>query len=146
MERRTGTDRRSGKFPPLRYLLFGGRRKTIRRFEDKKNTIYLDQYSRRMVLLIAFIVVLSLIDGFLTLHLAGHGVKETNPLMALFLKYGIYSFLLAKLSLTSIGLICLLILNNLYLRPFRTYVKNIFPIFIGLYSVVIIWQIYINLY
>lgn len=146
MEKRTGTDRRSGKFPPLRYLLLGGRRKAIRRSEDKKNAVYLDQYSPRTVLIIAFIVVLSLIDGFLTLHLADHGVKETNPLMALFLKYGIYPFLFAKLSLTSIGLICLLILNNLYLRPFRTYVKNIFPIFIGLYSVVIIWQIYIKFY
>jgi hypothetical protein len=146
MERRTRVDRRSRKFPPLKYLLFGGRRKIIRRSEDKSNWIYPDQYTFRMFLIIAFIVVLSLIDGFLTLHLADYGAKETNPVMAIFLKHGIYPFLLAKLSLTFFGLICLLILNNFYLKSLKTYVKNLFPIFAGLYSVVIIWQIYIKFY
>jgi hypothetical protein len=146
MERRTGIDRRSRKFPPLKYLFLGGRRKVIRRSEDKNNWNYPDQYTFRMFLIIAFIVILSLIDGFLTLHLADYGAKETNPVMAIFLKYGIYQFLFAKLSLTFFGLICLLILNNFYLKSLRIYVKNLFPIFAGLYSVVIIWQIYIKFY
>jgi len=145
MEKRTTIDRRSNKLPPLKYLLFGGRRKTIRRSENKANVFYVDTYTSRTFIIILIIFILSIVDGFLTLHLADLGATEVNPIMAFFIQFGIYPFVFAKLALTFTGLICLLILNSLYLKPLRTYVKNLYSVFIGLYSVAIIWQIYIKI-
>jgi hypothetical protein len=63
--KRSGSDRRKGKIPRLKYLLFGGQRKMIRRSEDKQQMIILDNYSPRLLTFVLIILTLSLADGFL---------------------------------------------------------------------------------
>lgn len=137
-------DRRSRRRPPLKYMIFGGRRASARRDSDKKDFIFVDRYSPRFMLLFVLLVVLSIADGIFTLYLLEHGATETNPIMAFFLNMGPWSFMIAKFFLTCSGLLCLLVLHNFYIRPLRTRVKIIFPAFIAIFILILGWQIYLN--
>ena len=68
-EHRTGIDRRKRKIPPLKYLLFGGRRTGIRRKEDENNLSIPDNHSSKILAIAVIILALSIIDGLFSLHL-----------------------------------------------------------------------------
>ena len=139
---RSGLDRRKGKFPRLKYLLFGGQRKMIRRSEDKQQMIILDNYSPRLLTFVLIILALSLADGFFTLHLTEHGAIETNPVMAYFLDLNPWAFMSVKYLLTTLSVICFLVLNNLYFKPFGIHVDRLFPAIIAVFLVVVFWQFF----
>ena len=140
--KRSGLDRRKRKIPRLKYLLFGGQRKMIRRSEDKQQMIILDNYSPRLLTFVLIILTLSLADGFFTLHLTDHGAIEANPVMAYFLDLSPWAFMSVKYLLTSLSVICFLILNNLYIKPFGIRVGSLFPAIIAVFLVVIFWQFF----
>jgi hypothetical protein len=140
-QQRCGPDRRKRKIPPLKYLLFGGRRKNIRRKEDRKRLIIVDTYSPWVSACVLIILVLSLADGFFTLYFTGNGANETNPIMGRILEFSPWAFIFVKYFLTSVGLICLLIINNLYIRPLSMRVGNMFPALIVVYMMVISWHL-----
>ena len=140
--KRSGLDRRKGKIPRLKYLLFGGQRKMIRRSEDKQQMIILDNYSPRLLTFALIILTLSLADGFFTLHLTDHGAIEANPVMAYFLDLSPWAFMSVKYLLTSLSVICFLILNNLYFKPFGIRVGRLFPAIIAVFLVVVFWQFF----
>ncbi len=140
--KRISLDRRKRKIPRLKYLLFGGRRKMIRRSEDQQRLIILDNYSPRLLVFVLIILTLSLVDGFFTLHLANDGAVELNPVMAYFLDLSPWAFMSVKYLLTSLSVICFLILNNLYFKPFGIRVDRIFPAIIAVFLVVVFWQFF----
>jgi hypothetical protein len=140
--KRSGLDRRKRKIPRLKYLLFGGQRKMIRRSEDKQQMIILDNYSPRLLIFVLVILTLSLADGFFTLHLTDHGAIEANPVMAYFLDLSPWAFMSVKYLLTTLSVICFLILNNLYFKPFGIRVGRIFPAIIAVFLVVVFWQFF----
>jgi hypothetical protein len=140
--KRSGLDRRNGKIPRLKYLLFGGQRKMIRRSEDKQQMIILDKYSSKLLTFILVVLALSLADGFFTLHLTNHGAIEANPVMAYFLDLSPWAFMSVKYLLTSLGVICFLILNNLYVKPLGIRVDRLFPAIIAIFLVVVLWQFF----
>ena len=140
--KRSGLDRRKRKIPRLKYLLFGGQRKMIRRSEDKQQMIILDNYSPRLLIFVLVILTLSLADGFFTLHVTGHGAIEANPVMAYFLDLSPWAFMSVKYFLTCLSVICFLILNNLYFKPFGIRVGRIFPAIIAVFLVVVFWQFF----
>ena len=76
IENRNGPDRRKRKIPPLKYLLFGGRRKRIRRKEDEQRLVILDTHGPLVFALAVLILILTIIDGFITLHLMELGASE----------------------------------------------------------------------
>jgi len=137
---RSGSDRRKRKIPLLKYLLFGGQRKMIRRSEDQQRIIILDNYSPELLAFVLIILSLSLIDGFFTLHLTDRGANEANPLMAYFLNLSPWAFMSAKYLLTTLSVICFLILNNLQIKPLGIRVGRIFPVIIAMFSIAIFWQ------
>ena len=141
-DKRSGLDRRKQKIPRLKYLLFGGQRKMIRRSEDKQQMIILDNYSPRLLTFILIILALSLADGFFTLHLTEHGAIEANPVMAYFLDLSPWAFMSVKYLLTTLSVICFLILNNLYIKPFGIRVDRIFPAIIAVFLIVVFWQFF----
>ena len=141
-KKRSGLDRRKGKIPRLKYLLFGGQRKMIRRSEDKQKMIILDNYSPRLLAFVLVILTLSLADGFFTLHLTDHGAIEANPVMAYFLDLSPWAFMSVKYLLTTLSVICFLVLNNLYIKPFGIRVGRIFPAIIAVFLVVVFWQFF----
>ncbi len=140
--KRIRLDRRKRKIPQLKYLLFGGRRKRTRRSEDQQRMIILDNYSPGLLAFVLIILTLSLVDGLSTLRLTNDGAEELNPVMAYFLDLSPWAFMSIKYLLTSLSVICFLILNNLYIKPFGIRVGRLFPAIIAVFLIVILWQFF----
>ena len=141
---RRSLDRRSRRRPPLRYMIFGGRRISARRDTDKTDFIFVDRYSPWLLVVIVLLLILSLADAFFTLYLIEHGATEINPIMAYFLSLGPWAFIFGKYFLTCSCILCLLMAHNLYFKPLRLHVKRIFPALIVIFLLVIGWQIFLN--
>ena len=141
-DKRSGLDRQKRKKPRLKYMLFGGRRKMIRRSEDQQQMIILDNYSPGLLAFVLIILTLILIDGFFTLHVTDRGACEANPVMAYFLDLSPWAFMAVKYLLTTLSAICFLILNNLQIKPFSIRVGRLFPAIIALFSIAIFWHFF----
>jgi hypothetical protein len=141
---RRSLDRRSRRRPALKYLIFGGKRTVTRRDVDKNYFIFVDRYSPWLLMLIVLLILLSLADAFFTLYLIEHGATEMNPIMAYFLSLGAWPFIFSKYFLTCSGILCLLVVHNLYLKSLRLYVKSIFSVFIVIFLLIIGWQVFLN--
>jgi hypothetical protein len=142
-DKRNEGDRRQSKFPSLRFLIFGGRRRQVRREEDMKGIVIMDSYSQSLFVVIVGILCLSLIDAVMTLHLIGHGAKEINPIMAYFLDKGTVIFIAAKYILTSAAVIIILLVKNAYLPRTRIRSNKLFAFAIISFALVIIWEIFL---
>jgi hypothetical protein len=140
-EKRYGVDRRKRTIPSFRFLVFGGRRKQVRREEDMNGIVVMDSYSQSLFVVIISILCLSLIDAMMTLHLIGQGAKEINPIMAYFLDKGTVVFITAKYILTSGAVVIILLIKNTYLPRTRIRSKKLFIFAIISFSLVIIWEI-----
>ena len=103
----------------------------------------MDEYSPTLLGFIIFLLILSLVDGLTTLHLLDTGVFELNPIMAFFLDFGPWFFLIAKFLLTCFGAACLLVVSNSDAFGGRIHVRDIFPAMISLYLVVIVWNFFL---
>jgi hypothetical protein len=143
-ERRGKGDRRSRRWPGAMYFLFGGRRKSPRRGNDKKEFIYVDQYHPWLLVAIMLVVILSISDGLFTLHLIDRGAYEVNPVMAWFLGLGTWPFMIAKFLFTCLAILILLVFHNFYFRPLRIHVKTIIPTCIVVFMAVLCWQLFLN--
>ncbi len=140
-EQRSGRDRRRRVFPPLRFLIAGGRRRWVRRSEDLHRIVILDRYSPKLFISVVGLLSLSLLDGLLTLHLIEHGSTEINPVMDYFLKKGPFIFALAKYILTSIAVVIFVIVANNVLPRSNFRAQKLFPYALLAFGSVIIWEI-----
>ena len=140
-EKRSGKDRRTPRFPKLKYLLFAGRRASVRREEDWHGTFYFDRYSSNIFAAIVLILLLSVLDALLTLYLIDHGSTELNPVMSYFLKYGPFVFMGAKYFLTCMGVVILLLFRNALRKRSESHTRNLFSYIIGAFTTVIVWEI-----
>jgi len=104
-KRRTVPDRRRGPTPILSRYTLRGQRKDVRRDEDRRRHIYVDQYSLRFFLLLMAILLLGTADAFLTLyHVHVNNAEELNPIMDFFLGIGPKMFFNVKYILTALCL------------------------------------------
>lgn len=138
---RSGVDRRRKTIPSLRYLVAGGRRRGVRRVEDKQRIIILDRYSPHLLAAIVGILCLSLLDAFLTLSLIDHGATELNPVMAFFLEQGPLIFTSVKYLLTSISVVIFLLVNQTVLPRTRFRMHNLFTFTMAAFAIVVVWEI-----
>jgi hypothetical protein len=143
-DRRSGTDRRSHDVPEIKSLFIYGRRKGIRRQDDKYKNFYFDQYSSAIFVAIILILFLSIIDALLTLFLIDYGAIEINPIMAYFLKFGPFTFMSVKYFLTCYAVIVLLIFNNVFLRKIKIFTRSIFSYAVGVFMIVIGWELFLT--
>jgi hypothetical protein len=141
-EKRSQPDRRKNKLS-MRSLLFGGRRETLRRYEDRQNFFYVDRYRQSLFGVIVLILFLSVIDAILTLFLINHGAIEINPIMAFYLEVGPYTFLFVKYALTSVGLVVLVIFRNIFLKPIKIHVGSFIYFILLAFLGVVSWQIFL---
>lgn len=141
---RVSKDRRKRKIPPIKYLLFGGRRTGARRQKDKQRLVLVDRYDPKIFIIILCIITLSLVDGFFTLFLMDHGANEMNPIMNFFININPWAFMGAKFLFTCSGLICMLVLSHTDFKPLNMRVRNIFPVILVVFLVVILWQLYLR--
>ena len=143
-DRRSGRDRRSNGVPEIKSLFIYGRRKSIRRNEDKYKNSYFDQYSTGLFVAVVSILILSMADALLTLFLIDNGATEINPVMAYFINLGPYTFISVKYFLTCFSLIVLLILNNVYLSKLKIHTRTLFSYAIGVFVIVIGWELFLS--
>lgn len=138
-DKRSFTDRRRCPTPIIsRYTFYGGRRKTVRRDEDKSINIYVDLYSTRLLIAVMFLLILSCLDAFLTLELIDKGrVIEANPLMAFFLEYGTTPFTVIKFVITAFCLVILCLFKNVRIT------RLCLPFALKMYLLVVIYELYL---
>src|SRR5512139_3810861 len=95
-----------------RQSIYSGRRETIRREVDKKKYILVDNYSPRLFIILLVLLLLSITDAYLTLSLVKvSNATELNPIMALYLEHGTFTFFLEKFLFTSVAVFIFCVLN-----------------------------------
>ena len=124
-------------------MLFNGRREEIRREDARSKVFFFDRYNPILFAVITTILMLSILDGLLTLILIDNGSSELNPVMAYFLQYGLLPFIVAKYFLTSIGVVILLIFKNIFLSGAKIYTHSLFSAVIIAFLVVIAWELFL---
>ena len=143
LSNRSGKDRRNRSGFNIRSFLFGGKRETIRRQEDKQRIFYVDHYSPWLFIIIVSILILCVIDAFLTLFLLNHGAYETNPVMVFFLKFGPSTFFISKYLLTIIPVIILLMFRNTVVRLIKLSARSVLYFIVVFYLAVVGWELYL---
>jgi hypothetical protein len=113
-DRRIIDDRRKQMRPLLsRYTFFGGRRKTIRRKEDKKKHVLVDHYGLQLFITLLSLFILSVLDAYLTLELVKANIAtEVNPILALYLEHSSVTFLLEKFLFTLVAVFIFCVGNH----------------------------------
>lgn len=136
--RRRRPDRRRRPTPALsRYTLFGKRR-TVRREEDRKRYIYVDQYSVKLFAVLMAILFLGLADAFMTLyHVHVNNAAELNPVMDFFLGIGPRVFFHVKYVLTALCLLVLCLHKNVPV------VKYLLGLVFVIYFLILVNHIYL---
>jgi hypothetical protein len=140
-ERRRQADRRARPTAPLTINSLVGRRKFIRRQEDRRRQPYVDIYGLRSALTLVFIIVLSVSDALFTLKLVQLGAREINPAMHFFLTFGPLPFLSVKFLLTVVCGVIFLIHKNHLIFGGRVSVKMILLGVLFLYIVLIMYEL-----
>ena len=140
-ERRSGTDRRKDAPPLFCKYWFSGSRSLPRRQEDRQTSQQVDRYNKKILVLIMFTLVLSILDAVFTLILVEKGAKEVNPFMAYYLNHGPMTFFWIKYLLTCGSVLIVLFIKDCYI--FRTNIKAKFLFFLLPipFILVIPWQL-----
>ena len=119
-------------------MLWGGRRRQIRREEEREGA-FVDVHGPRLFVMVLAILALNLLDAWFTLLFLQHGGKELNPLVQAVLDLGDdpWPFLLMKTA--GIGVLC----------AYLTLAKNFRSARIGLwfvlagYTALLGWHLYL---
>jgi hypothetical protein len=141
VERRAEPDRRQTPTATWRAFLPAGRRMRNRRGSEHRRPYFVDRFSCGMLLGVAMLILASLVDAILTVHILQAGGEEINPLMDRLLSHSVEAFVLGKYVLTVVGLPLLLIFKNYYLFGTRLRVGHLVPAAVATYGVLIGYQI-----
>ncbi len=130
-----GGDRRDQPTPRFsRYSFGGGRRRDVRRSEEKEGT-FVDRYSLRLWALAVWVCLMNVADSYFTLvHLQAGGV-ELNPIADWLLEQGRAPFVLYKSALIAIAVLVLCIHKNFYLARIGLWVAS------GTYTVLVLYHL-----
>ena len=142
LSNRSGNDRRTKSGFNIRSLLFGGKRKKIRRQEDTSRIFYVDHFSPVLFFTIVSILLLCVLDSLLTLFLLGQEAYEISPVMAYFLKFGPFVFFISKYILTITALICFLMFRNIAVRIMKIRIGFVLYLMAAFYLAVVVMEIY----
>lgn len=138
-EQRRGSDRRARPTPMWsRYMLWGGRRRHVRRTEEREGA-FVDAHGSRLFAMVLVILVLNLLDAWFTLLFLSHGGKEMNPMVQAVLDFADHPWPFLLLKTLGIGLLCgyLTVAKN-----FRCARIGLWLVAIG-YAVLLGWHFYL---
>ena len=141
-ESRNGPDRRKRQVSPLKYIIFGGRRKSIRRKEDRDNLIILDLYSNGIFALAVAILALSALDGLLTLYLMNSGSQELNPFMSYLIDFNPRVYLAVKCIITTAVIIFLIVMRNYKSKLLGIRISKLLATTALVLFIIIVYQLY----
>ena len=140
---RSGYDRRQNRPPAFSKYWLHGRRKTIRREEDRSRRIHLDVHSTKLFVAVILTMVFTIMDASFTLFLISRGATEVNPIMAFYLNLSPYVFFLVKYSLTASSIVILLILKKKYLFNTACKVRDLIFLAPIPFYLVVNWQVFL---
>jgi hypothetical protein len=109
-ERRDRVDRRRPGWRSVLYGSFNPRRRTPPRRLDESRFHSLDWHSAHLLAVSISILLLSVVDAFLTLVLLMGGADEVNPIMAAIIYKSVGLFAALKMGLTGVGLVVMVML------------------------------------
>jgi len=133
------TDRRTRPTPMLsRYSIFGGRRRTVRRVEEREGA-FVDVHGPRLFLLVASIVALNLLDAWFTLLFLSHGGRELNPIVQAVLDLESHPWPFVIFKTVGIGCACGFLALTKNFRPARI---GLWVVFVG-YAALLGWHLYL---
>jgi len=128
----------------LRSVVYGGlhpRRIANRRPRDDQHFV-VDWHDQGLFMVAMAIVLMSCIDAFFTLKLLNLGAQEINYFMQVLLASDASTFLLAKFSMTALGVVCLVAFARFRLGGVVR-VRHVLEALCGMYSCLIIWELYL---
>jgi hypothetical protein len=141
VERRNRTDRRDRPTSPWDAFFGRRRRGGYRRATDDRRLVFVDRSPAWVFLLILLLLIMTIVDGLITLDLLESDCEEANPLMKYLLERGNMAFLLGKYVLTAIGLPFLIAFKNHRLFRTRFRVGYLIPVFVSLYFLLLYYQL-----
>jgi len=118
-----------------------GSRKTVRRNKDRNAHDYVDLYGPDEFLIILLVLILSVVDAFLTLELVDSGMTEMNSVMDYYLRLGPLPFVLIKYLLTAVGLVILLTHKNYTIFHGWISVKAIMVVLAIMYCALVTYEL-----
>ena len=109
-ERRDRADRRRRVWWAVWYGSFNPRRRAPQRRVDDSRFQSLDWHSAHLLAVAIGILLLSVVDAFLTLVLLEGGANEVNPIMALLVYRSVAVFAALKMAMTSVSIVFMVFL------------------------------------
>jgi hypothetical protein len=109
-ERRARPDRRHRHWWSVWYGSFYPRRRTPPRRLDDSGFHSLDWHSAHLLAVAIGILLLSVLDAFLTMMLLQGGADEVNPVMAVLIYRSVAMFAALKMGMTSLGVVLMVFL------------------------------------
>ncbi len=137
--RRARTERRHYSLVSLRMALVSPRRFRGRRQSDRRFAL-LDRFEASLAILATLLVLLSILDSILTLHLLARGGTELNPIMNRLLAQSVEAFMVGKMLLTAIPAVLLVATGNIPLFG-RIRARSFLAALVGLYVGLILYEV-----
>ena len=143
-DRRQAINRRAGIWWAFLYGNFHPRRRNSRRTIDQHD-YWFDWHEPRVLYLALGVFLLSCTDALFTLNLLNAGAGEANVVMASMLETGIDRFVTAKISVTGLCLLVLVVAaRRKFVRSFS--VENLLQSILFGYVLLICYQVYMFWY
>ena len=116
----------------------------VRKFGAAPNgraPFFTDRFDALTLAFILAVLALCILDGLLTIELLGINSEELNPVMRYLLDRGHLPFLVGKYLITAAGLPFLVVYKNWPLFGTRFRAGFLLPVFLGLYLVLLAYQV-----
>ncbi len=138
---RRAVDRRRPTLKSVTYGTFRGRRRHVRRLEDREGT-YLDWHQTHLLVATLCTLLLSCADAILTLNILGRGGSELNWFMAVLIEHNIQLFAGVKMALSGSALVVLVMHANF--RVFRILrAWHLIYMVLSMYVVLVAYEAYL---
>lgn len=139
--REPGPDRRRRPTNPFSLQsILHGRRRRIRREEDREIHYYVDRYGPVSAALFLLVLAMSTADALITIRLIRAGGDELNPFMNFLLQFGAWPFLLVKFLSTFLALLFLLIHKEYGFLGGRIRGKHLLGLVLIVYAALIFYE------
>ena len=131
--------------PPGRWMRFGSRvgASGCGAARNGRASFFTDRFDALTLAFIVAVLVLCIVDGVLTIELLDVNSEEANPVMRFLLDRGHIPFLVGKYVITAAGLPFLVVYKNWPLFGTRFRVGFLLPVFLGLYLVLVAYQVHL---
>ena len=137
MDRRISKDRRTRPTPPLSWFTFFGKRRHIRREEDRPISPYVDRHSSVVFFFLVLILGLNILDSLFTMMILDLKGREANPIVRAVMDIYGSNFWLWKFGIVSLCTILLCMHSR------HRVVKGVIIVLSCIYFSVVLYQVFL---